>query len=337
MSRLKRKKLLPSGHANDVRFGTPLEVAQYRAKRISLLKPDVIIEVGAGAGFQTAAFARAAKKVIAVEIDAQRLGRAKLAENVVPITGDAMGDKTIQQVRAHAGGNAVVFLDPQRPASAKQRMLSDIQPDIGEFIKKYSEFADAIAIELPPFLRDIPFDCEKEYISIDGKLNRLTIYCGRLKQANLSVVRLSSKGGMPAVIHADAAQQQESSAVDPIYLLEPDTALAHAGLVPAALEGNPAGRKIAVREIKHANRSAYLTSEKVDSPWFVSYRILAAGEKSVLARLAKCGKLTLHGSLSPDEQKALQLRLNRLCKGTQHLHLFIAEKWYLVQSLRNTT
>src|SRR3989338_587977 len=68
MTRLKKQKELGSGSKEDVRFGTPEAVASYRAQRLAELKPDTIIEIGAGAGFQTQAFAKVAK-VIAVEID----------------------------------------------------------------------------------------------------------------------------------------------------------------------------------------------------------------------------------------------------------------------------
>ncbi len=72
MTRLKTKKDLV-GTPNDVRFGTPELVANYRAKRLAKLQPDTIIELGAGAGFQSNAFAKVAKNVIAVEMQQEYL------------------------------------------------------------------------------------------------------------------------------------------------------------------------------------------------------------------------------------------------------------------------
>ncbi|WP_243684043.1 hypothetical protein [Methanosarcina barkeri] len=46
---------------------------------------------------------------------------------------------------------------------------------------------------MPP--ERIPFDCEKEYISLDGQLNRLTLYLGGLKQYDRMAVALPAGEG----------------------------------------------------------------------------------------------------------------------------------------------
>ncbi|WP_269850008.1 hypothetical protein [Methanosarcina horonobensis] len=48
--------------------------------------------------------------------------------------------------------------------------------------------------QMPP--ERIPFDCEKEYISLDGQLNRLTLYFGGLKQYDRLAVALPAGEGL---------------------------------------------------------------------------------------------------------------------------------------------
>jgi hypothetical protein len=313
MSRIKRKKELDSPVNTDVRFGTPKEVAEYRAERLKGY--DTIIEVGAGAGFQTEAFAHNAR-VVAIDIDAERLGRANLPENVTPIAGDALDPGVMTKAKSAANGKTAVFLDPERPPSSKSRTLDEIKPDINKFIMEYSGIAEDIAIELPPFLNDIPAECEREFLSVEGKLNRLTVYFGELKRCDVSVVRLPSK---QRVEHNGPLPYLEETSVRPRFIGEPDAALTHAGLTPLALpqryQGLP-GRK-----------PTFLLEEEHKHPFLKLYRIVASGEKKVRDALIRCNTLVLHGDMSPQEQREMLRSLNRFCKGRARMHLF--PDWHL--------
>jgi hypothetical protein len=309
MTRLKRKKELFSPEADDVRFGTPPEVAAHRAQR--LLGYETIIEVGAGAGFQTNAFAKVAH-VIAIEIDAERIGRAKFTKNVTPIVGDAL--KIASQIAPT--GKTAIFLDPERPPQAVKRTLAEIQPNIDEFLKLYRKFSDDIAIELPPFLGELPENCEREYLSIDGQLNRLTVYFGKLKRCDISVVQLPSGKRFE---HNGPIPPSDSVPVKPLFILEPDMALAHAGVAHLALNK--------YQEISLGKKKAYLTEQP--APFFRAYKIRATGEQDVSEELMRCGMLILHGSMSPEGQKTLLRKLNPRCKGKLKMHLFLADDWYL--------
>lgn len=319
MTRLKRKKELPSIHEHDVRFGTPQDVAAYRAQRLAELKPDTIIEVGAGAGFQTQAFAKRAQ-VIAIDIDAARMERGNFPENSTLITGDALAEEVLAQARSAAKGRTVVFLDPERPPSAEQRRLGDIRPDIREFLAQYGAFSDAIAIELPPFLTEIPFDCEREYLSINGKLNRLTVYTGSLKRCDVSVVQLPSG---ERIEHSGPVPEFHNAEVRAFYLLEPDAALIQAELENVALN-------VPARAVLFGRKLCYFTETR-GSKLFTHYRVRATGKDQVMKALARCGTIILHGSMSQAEQRDLLGELNRHCKGTKRLHLFIGHTWCLAE------
>jgi hypothetical protein len=60
-------------------------------------------------------------------------------------------------------------------------------------IEEYSKISDKIAIEAPPFTNDLnrlEESFEKEFISVDRKLNRLTLYFNKLKKCERSAVSL---------------------------------------------------------------------------------------------------------------------------------------------------
>lgn len=321
MTRLKRRKELPSTERDDVRFGTPDLVAAYRARRIAELKPDTIIEVGAGAGFQTRAFASAAK-VIAIDIDKERMSRGSFPEGCVRIAGDALDAGVIGQARKEATGKVAVFLDPERAPAAEHRRLSDIKPDVLGFIERYGAISQDIAIELPPFLSEAPLGCEREYLSVDGKLNRLTIYLGALRKSELSVVKLP---GGERIEHSGPLPYLRETEVKKYYLLEPDAALDHAGLTSVALT-------IPVQSVAFGRKQCYFAEQR-GGPFFTTYKVLAIGKDQVRKSLMSCGTLILHGSMSANDQRTLLRELNRMCKGHKRLHLFIGQQWCLAEKL----
>jgi SAM-dependent methyltransferase len=327
MTRLKReKRVVGRGDATDrdVRFGTPELVAQYRAQRIAAVKPDTIIELGAGAGFQTKEFARVAKHVIAVDIDGDRLARAKeLPGNVTCIAGDALDPNVIEQVRSLVHGSAVLFLDPERPPASAQRTVEEINPDPRRVFAVYGPMCDALAVELPPFLHEMPFPCEREYLSVDGQLNRLTVYTGTLRSCETSVVALPSGARIENEV-LPGGLASEVAPRDARFLLVPDAALAHAGLITCALE-------VPASAVQIGKKSVLLTAKSPRSPFFISYKLLLTGERDILQQLPRldCGAVILHGTLTPDEQRALLARLRPLCKGHRRLHLFLGAAWRL--------
>lgn len=323
MSRQKKNKNITSRENNDVRFGTPPVVASYRATRLCE-NADTIIEVGAGAGFQTAYFAKKAKKVIAVEIDAERFARfTDVPENVTKIEGDALSSEVFALVKKEVVGKAVVFLDPERPAQARERTLEEIRPDIPAFIALYNQITADIAIELPPFLQDIPFPCEKEFLSVEGQLNRLDIYLGDLMRCDTSVVALPS--GKRIEHMGEPKPIRRSSVGAPSHILLPDRALAHANLVsdllPVDFEVLPLG-----------NQEGYLVRQSGTSPFFRRFRIVTSGgKKEIVRRLTNFGGVVLHGRLEQEEQNEILHELRPFCRrGTKKLgHIFLGKKWYL--------
>ena len=173
----------------DLRWATPEIVADYRAKR---LKCKIIADIGCGIGLQSFSLAKYCQKVYAVEIDKEKLEKAKEnakilgIKNIVFINGDALNPKIIAQLK----DAEIIFCDPERLPQETVRSTETIKPNISELLNKYSKITDKIAIEFPPQTKEIPLQCEKEYISVEGVLNRLTLYFGDLQQTPKSVILL---------------------------------------------------------------------------------------------------------------------------------------------------
>lgn len=325
MTRLKRKKDLPGKHPDDVRFGTPQEAAEYRAERMCG-GVNTIVEVGAGAGFQTRSFATRVDKVIAIDIDADRLARAEFPHNAIAIAGDALDPAIIEQARQESKGRIAVFLDPERPATSRERRIAEVRPDLNTFLNSYRPLTEDIAIELPPFLDDIPWECEREYLSIDGELNRLTVYFGRLRKCDVSIVNLTSGERLE---HTGPIPQVEgSSLTNPPFLLEPDKALAHAGLAARAL---PERYKI----IDIGNGQIFLTQEHTRSSFFRTYRVISSGTLAAIKEhIGRFGRAILHGAMSPEEQRSRLAELNALCNGDGTVHIFIGDAMYACEKMQ---
>lgn len=176
------------------RFATPEIVALYRAERLAC---NTILDLCSGAGFQSFAFCKTCKHVISVEkkpelvVMAKRFAKKLGLKNITFVCGDALSADIIKYIKKQKP--EIIFCDPERYASEKERKLETITPDINRLIEIYSKISQNIAIEFPPYIRSLNFDAEYEYLSLNNTLNRLNLYFGELKKATKSVVLLPEK------------------------------------------------------------------------------------------------------------------------------------------------
>ena len=218
MTRLKKQKVAVKGKKEFTRFATPEIIADYRAKR---LRCNKIADLCCGIGGQTIGFSKTCKEVVAIEVDKEKLDCVPELKNIKKIHGDVLDPKIIEKCNEAD----IIFCDGERAEFEESRSIDTIKPNVKEIIDKYSKITKKIAIELPPQIKDIPFDCEREYISINGELNRLTIYLNDLKKCNYSVVSLPSGER----IEADEIKElKESNTLN--YVYEVDNAVVKAGL-----------------------------------------------------------------------------------------------------------
>ncbi len=314
----------------DVRFATQMDVAAWRARR---LRGHVLVEAGAGIGMQTLAFARQCRHVIAIEPDKRKIAyamanvKAAGLDNVTFIQGGAM--EVFDEVSKAAKGKAdIIFLDPQRPPEEEVRDLhANFSPPLFEFVEKYGALSKAIAIELPPHTRTIDMEGEREYISVEGELRRLTLYLGPLEKDKRSAVAVPSnirvQGEPQPLPHAGKTGR---------FLYEPDEAIVRAELVPQV-----AGPCTTVS----AGKTVLLSSNAhVDSPFFRnSFEIISVCEPQlpvIRGHLKSAGakQVVLRASVPADQYWAERKKYESGLEGTLTVHLFILPELAIIAKKR---
>jgi SAM-dependent methyltransferase len=301
----------------DLRWATPEIVADYRAER---LKCNIIADLGCGIGFQTISFAKKCKRVYAVEKDEQKINYAKKnaeilgLNNITFIHGDILDKKTIEQIK----DSEIIFCDPERLASEDERKTDTIRPDIKQLIDSYSKITDKIAIEFPPQIQKIEFDCEKEYVSTQGKLNRLTLYFGSLKKGKVSAVVLPEK----AILIGQGNGKVKKNANLLKYMYEVDGAVSKAGLIPELAKQTGA-------EFYFQNKSAFLTSASIiKSPFFRnSFQILGIcifEKEKIIECLQKnnAGQAVIRFEIDPQDYWKERKDYEKDLKGKEKISIF---------------
>ncbi|VVB85032.1 putative cobalt-precorrin-6B C(15)-methyltransferase (decarboxylating) [uncultured archaeon] len=307
-----------------MQLATPEIVAKYIAKR---LKTDIIADLGCGIGGQVIFFAKECKKVYAVERNPEKLEFAKRncelynIKNVEFILGDALSKRTKEKV-SDAG---VIFSDPARPLSEKERTLENLEPPVIEILKVYSDITQEFAFHVPPQMPPsrIVLDCEREYLSLNGQLNRLTLYFGSLKSCDRSAVVLP---GDLKLCSSDASVIKTASLRGFVY--EPEPSIVKAELL------NELGQTLAregheILFYKGDERRTLLTSsDPIGSPFFKdSYRVLGMTGRDILKmkgilKSEKAGKVVLRFDIEPEEYWEVRNMLEGGLSGSRTVHLF---------------
>ncbi len=304
-----------------LRYSTPPVIAKYRAER---LQAKVIADVSCGVGIQALYFAMMSEKVIAVEKDLVRLELAKLnaeslgIENIEFIHGDALSKGVINRVKAD-----VIFSDPARKPEEPVRTLETLEPSPVKIYQIYRKITDEIAFELPPQIsrENIIIDGEKEYTSLDFRLNRLALYTGPLKSCDVSAISLPSKERISNDIEKISLETRET----PLrYIYEVDPTIAKADLLE-----NLAG-KINFKGFilnKDKRRTLLTSREKYISSFLRCYNLLdfckfdLAEIKSNLKYL-DAGKVTLRVEIDPKKYWNVRKEIERDLSGDRKVMLF---------------
>ena len=280
--------------AEDLRFATPEIVAEYRAERIT---GKIIADLCCGIGSQSIAFAKKFSKVYAIDKDSRKIECAKAnakafgIENIEFICADVFADSTIKLI----SDADAIFCDPERAPEEAERKLESI-PFVELICRKYSKITKNIAIELPPQLTPDKIDsrkysCEKEYLSLKGKLNRLDIYFGELKKCETSAVILPENERIES--KNEAFQEKKSQILSYLYELNP-------AVEKAGLSGEAA--KIFHGELFlcfRSSRASFFTSnENIGSHFFERNKVIASCPNSaheIISVLKEChaGKAVL--------------------------------------------
>lgn len=323
---------------NGIRFATPEPVARYRASR---LKCKTIADISCGIGGQTIYFAKTCDHVYAVDIDSEKLKYAKKncarhgITNVTFICGDALNPNVISQIPKVD----VVFSDPARPPEEERRETNSLRPGIPEVMKAYEDKTTNFAFEAPPQIppKRIDFNCEKEYISLNGKLNRLTLYFGELKRFDRIALSLPSANAL--VSAPEAANVPPLIMTDKIsyHAFEPDPAVMAADLLPELALDMFMTSGGYFKIFRPDSKRILLTSELISVHPLIknNYIVLRTmpietdeqiEDVSSYLKKIDAGSVVLRGSVDPENYWPFRNRLETELTGKKKIHLYIRQK-----------
>jgi len=307
-------------NSEGLQLSTPEIVARYIAKR---LKTEVIADLGCGIGGQVIFFAKECKKVYAVERNLEKLEYAKKncelygVKNVEFIHGDVL----TEEVKEKVSDADIIFSDPARPLSEKERTLTNLEPPITEIIKLYSDVTSELAFHAPPQMPPsrIILDCEREYLSLNGQLNRLTLYFGSLKRCERSAIVLP---GGAQLCSSDAPVIRTDTLKE--YVFEPEPSVVKAGLLNELAQTTGE-----INFYKEDERRTLLTSSlHIDSSFFKdTYQVLRKTEWDInvlnkLLKAEKTGKVVLRFDIEPEKYWDVRKKLENGLSGNRTLHIF---------------
>jgi len=315
-----------------LQLATPEIVAKYIAKR---LKTDTIADLGCGIGGQVIFFAKECRKVYAIDNDPEKLQYAKEncrlygVDNVEFILGDALS----AQVKEKVSDADIIFSDPARPLSEKERTLESLKPPITEIIRIYSDIIPDLAFHAPPQMppERLKLDCECEYLSLNGQLNRLTLYMGSLKCCEKSAVVLPCG---EKLCLSGAPEIKKSSLCE--YVYEPEPSVIKAGLLDELAEKLGQERK-EVFFFRGDERRTLLTSSMLFDSNFFKDKYRVAGRTDLdLVKLKglliseKAKSVVLRLDIDPVKYWDMRRTLEEGLKGTRTLHVFGFENELIV-------
>lgn len=311
-------------NTDGLQLATPEIAAKYIAKR---LKTSTIADLGCGIGGQVIFFAKECDRVYAVERNPEKLEYAKKncelygVDNVEFILGDALSPKTRDKI----SGSDIIFSDPARPLTEKRRTLDNLEPRIDDLIKLYSGITQSLAFHAPPQMppERIGLDCEYEYMSLNGQLNRLTLYFGTLKKCGRSAVVLPGN----AYLCSSDAPAIETAKIGE-YVYEPEPSVVKAGLL-GELASTISDSCNDIYFYRGDERRTLLTSSSlIASPFFKDrYRVAGRTERDIskikgTLAAEKAGKVVLRLDVAPDEYWTVRNELENGLAGSKTFHLF---------------
>ena len=174
----------------EYEFATHEIIAEYLAKR---LKTDTIADLCCSIGSNSIQFARFSNKVIVVDINKERLEKARhnaklynVDKKIEFVLGDVLDDSFLSRIKAD-----IVFIDPDWSKDGDCEVhVTDINktiPPIPEIFQKIkNNITENIAIKLS---KEMDLDslrslgsCEIEYIKLDNILKFVMAYFGNIKK-----------------------------------------------------------------------------------------------------------------------------------------------------------
>ncbi len=307
-----------------LRYSTPDPVAEYIAKRLSC---STIADLGCGIGAQARFFGKYSSKVICVEKDEVRASFAywnlkQYGVEFEVIQGDAFDSKVVERVVSEA---EIIFSDPSRPEWEKGEKLPKMSPDPRRILKVYSKRwrKEEYAFQLPPQMspKEVPIPGEREYLSYNSKLNRLTVYLGELAKWEKSVVKIP---GEHRLVPSEEEVKVEEAESPKSFLYIVDPAVVKAEMIEdlvATLNGE------LFLYLKDPRRTSLTSEDLMYSPFFESiYEVLEVidvepGKIREAAKKHGAKKVTLRIKIDPKRYWEFRRKIEEGLEGEEHLYL----------------
>jgi SAM-dependent methyltransferase len=208
---------------------TAWEVAAYRARRYTGF--ERIFDLGCSIGADTLALGKITPTT-GVELDPLRLAMAHQNARSLGVPAEFLQADLHQLPFKLAGTpNSAIFFDPARRQDHRRAFtVEDYSPPLS-ILQSWLPHIPALGVKISPGvnLNELSgYDCEVEFISLNGELKEAMLWFGRFKTAGMRATLL------PGPITLTADRQPVLPLAEPgAYIYEPDPAVIRAGLVSA--------------------------------------------------------------------------------------------------------
>ncbi len=308
-----------------LRYSTPEIIAKYRAYRI---KDYRIADISCGVGMQSIFFARTNHEVLCVDINSKRVDYARKNARVYGVNNMKfeVGDCCSSKIYLLAKDYDIIFSDPARKEDEKERDLKNLIPSPLDIIEKYGE-RDYI-FDLPPQISQdkIPDGWEKEYISLDGKIRRLTAYTGTLYEVDRRAVALPA--GESIQSNSEDYFTTKSEFSDYIYIV--DESVYYARLLGELQRRYPSLWYLSTGKRRTLASSSNLINSSFLRPFRVLYYESTIDGTLRFLKEENFGKVTLRMNLNPREYWKFRKRLEYNLNGNRKASLFMVKGMYVV-------
>ncbi len=277
-------------------YSTPEIIGRYRAGRVSSRN---IVDFGAGACMQAIMFSEN-NDVTAIEEDPLRanLGRlnakAYSCKGLKIITGDVTA-----YISNTADANITVFADPLRLSGKGEKTFETLKPNPQRIVQDLGSKVSGYVIDLPPLFpeKNISLPGEREYISLNGRINRFSLYSADLSKTERSAVilpvsrRIEGTRDMLEYEHSEKPRR---------FLVVPDPALTYAELVNTVFDPS------IYSEFTKDNRRLVLTADRITQDTVLGeiFEVLgssAEGDTRRELEKLKPGRVIPRFSMNPDD------------------------------------
>ncbi len=304
-----------------LRYSTPEIVGQYRANRI---KEKTIADLSCGVGLQAIFYSFTNKEVLGIDISKKRIKYAKLnakaynANNIRFISENSLTKEIYSMVRDYD----ILYSDPARNETEKERSLESLLPPPLKIMEIHGKERNYV-FDLPPqiSLKKIPKTWGKEFISINGRINRFTAYIGDTKTHDRVAVTLPSgkifwSDKEINWEYYDNLKIKEVLLSDFIYIVDESLYYSH------LLEEFSEEREINYLQI--GKRRTLATGSLKKDPFLRAFDVIC--KSTSLEDIIRCmkmnsiGQVTLRFKVSPEEywatRKKIEEKLNGKVKGS---------------------